>query len=285
MCQKIFVTASLCLVLIAVVAHAGNQEAIDLQYREDYLNIIALGKAKNLDGLLRFADRLDDRRNDTSLEKYGKLIHKIFVSMANDFDETNLVEISRRSATALAFFEEEYAKEVPPESLDPYLNLQGWCLFSKYGGGYYYHRRNLTDAAWVEMRHDIMTSWLKVWQRIEKSLDPNWDPKASISMSADPPNGGMIGMSPDGIKDPALRAQYEAAIQEHAERNQWLWVQHKLHMLREQLAHGLEIIFGEMYSTPPMGHVELQGFLNIYLKDSEAKARFLKAVEVKMSKK
>ena len=78
-----------------------------------------------------------------------------------------------------------------------------------------------TANDWEKRRDSKLALLLSVLAAIEDALDPKFDPNDPPPLHAFPPiEAGNIysGMPPSAIKNPVLRTQYEAAIEENQKR-------------------------------------------------------------------
>jgi len=72
-----------------------------------------------------------------------------------------------------------------------------------------------------QLRTDLLIRKLKVWfdlmAQMKQGYDPSWNIEAmpSFNISLPPGVGGMVGMSPETIKDPVVRERYRAALAEN----------------------------------------------------------------------
>ncbi|MDH4449551.1 MAG: hypothetical protein QE265_03030 [Rhodoferax sp.] len=59
--------------------------------------------------------------------------------------------------------------------------------------------------------------WLRAWSRLQGAVDAGFDPADRPPLHVAPPasTGLMPGVAPDAVEDPALRAQYTRAIEDH----------------------------------------------------------------------
>ncbi|MDI6810043.1 MAG: hypothetical protein QME66_13945, partial [Candidatus Eisenbacteria bacterium] len=86
------------------------------------------------------------------------------------------------------------------------------------------------DPEWNSWREAKLALWLKALDKIYKTEDPTFDPEDVPHENVAPPPGTVVsaGASPDAIKDPELRKQYEQAIKANAEKAERYRLQKKL---------------------------------------------------------
>jgi hypothetical protein len=134
----------------------------------------------------------------------------------------------------------------------------------------------LPGQEWSQVRRTSARLWLDVWSKLEDELDSAWNP-ADPANEVRPyvPTSGVVfisGMSPEGIKDPVVRAEYEAHLQkshEIAARNKW---QRELRAVRAQYAGVLEDYIIRLYVVPPQNTDELNECL-VQIASQEMKDR------------
>ena len=68
----------------------------------------------------------------------------------------------------------------------------------------------------LESRHRLLVEWSRVLIAIDGAKQPGYDPETTrIAMNPPPPEGYPSGVSPQSIRDPAVRARYEIEIKEY----------------------------------------------------------------------
>lgn len=85
-------------------------------------------------------------------------------------------------------------------------------------------------------------------------------------------------MSPEEIKDPRLRAKYEAAIAENERKADEFRRQYRLRQLDSSFPRTAEKYLIQAYSKPPSNLHELRGLLNIYQIDKTSARKILDGV-------
>ena len=91
-------------------------------------------------------------------------------------------------------------------------------------------------------------------------------------------------MSPEHIKDPALRARYEAAIQKNRQRIERRTEQSRLHSWLKQFPNRAESYIIRAYSKAPFNLKELEQYLDKYIADSKTKTRIVNTVTKNIEK-
>ncbi|RSZ56206.1 hypothetical protein HF313_21790 [Massilia atriviolacea] len=100
---------------------------------------------------------------------------------------------------------------------------------------------------------DKFSLWLIIFDAIDSELAPNDDDTKQASLNVVPPlaTGLPPGVSPEAIKDPALRAEYEAALAANDARNRRLSYQHRLRT-EEQFAEDSLLDLVRVASQPEL---------------------------------
>jgi hypothetical protein len=104
-------------------------------------------------------------------------------------------------------------------------NMYSWQNESALVGYLQYKRSNPEMNAWLRDRREKTELWLHALRRLETESDPGFDindSKNRPSMQVFPPRETNLppGSPPSAIKDPRLRAKYEAAIADNKRKSQ-----------------------------------------------------------------
>lgn len=145
---------------------------------------------------------------------------------------------------------------------------------------------------WAANRRADVSARLHAWQRIDDEIGPPLDPKDAPTDYVYPPKGSVphypvpvAGVSPQAIKDPKLRAEYEAAIAVNKKKQDRFVRHHQLEQLRDQFVSWAEKYIVETYSRPPLDTKELGELLNAYNVAQDTKQRILDEVAKKITEK
>lgn len=90
------------------------------------------------------------------------------------------------------------------------------------------------------------------------------------------------GIAPESVKDPKLRAEYEAALQKNREQIERYTKQYRLRDWLSMFPKRAEEYIIRAYSKPPFDVEELKQYLDKYITDTKTKARILNAVTKNM---
>ena len=119
----------------------------------------------------------------------------------------------------------------------------------------------------IQERRERVKLWLHLIHRLEVEKDKNFDPNDLPLLNVTPPEGVPVrfsGMSPDLIKDPQLRAEYEKAIEANAKKMKYYNHQYKLRQNEDFFVRYATKYISMVYSRPPIDLNELKNLLNEY---------------------
>jgi len=227
-------------------------------------------KLKRLEELEKLGHDIEQSWRTTDVESYAWLTLKVACAIGG-------YDYGTRRTTYLA---QGFSMRALEKADD--MSLEAECrLVECVGGSLDAEGKPLRGEAWTAMRQKQAKLWLHAWQRIEKTIDKNWDPKDTGVRNVLPPRGasGIAGMAPSAIKDPQLRAEYEAALEANREKVERYSQQYRARQLKELLVPWAERFLIGAYMKPPAGNAELEALLNTYISDADRRARLLKAVE------
>jgi hypothetical protein len=268
-------------ILLAVpsVAEAPEDEAMLGQFSEAYQAITALGKAQNLSGLERMADDITETWQPRSMEYYGKLITYVCGVIGRDLreipSEVRVQHVRKLALRALETYDPRKDDNISIES--------HYRLVADVQGGSY-AKGSLTDEEWAAERRAKAKRWMVPWDRTEAALDLHFDENKDLPvLSVTPPSGTGLptGVSPDAIRDPALRAEYKQAIEENRRRAGYRREQRRLRDLKRVFTPSVIRFFREAYAIPPYDDAELEEFLSRHIAEPELREQILDAVAEK----
>jgi hypothetical protein len=269
----------MCLLLAQGIAFSADTKvpAVEKQeFKQDIARIrstennLAPGDENDLRDFERFADALQDKWRLKNREHYARLMLEVCGPLSSGkFRDDRRYEVARRYALS--------ALDKPQElSLETELELTGHVLTLMIGPnapqGQDWERRRRKD---VEIR-------LHAWRRLLDSIDPDWDPDEELlgpNAIAPPAETGLPGgVDPQAIADPALRAEYERAIEANRQKLERYNEQYQLRKWLRRYPKQAEEYTVQAYSVAPHNQQELTKYLDHYRLDEETKARMLEAV-------
>jgi hypothetical protein len=272
-------TACLALVVgafaFSVKAETPAETAMDEDFSRAYKQIDELGKNKDTAGLVRKADEISRDWKPRSMDYYGRLIvHLCAVLRTHCADKgVPIKEITEISERALQTYDARKESNISIE--------EHYWLVSGLQARVVYAKDAMTDEEWATKRKGEAERWMIVWDRMEAAIDPKWDKNDLPVRNVSPPREAHLpaGVSPDDIKDPALRAEYEKAIEENNKKIKHGNEQMRLRKLKEQFARSLVLYFAGTYSVTPHNDSELESLLAQHVKDEKVKKAVLDALD------
>jgi hypothetical protein len=276
-----FRASLVCLLATAISSGVISEQSENekQEYQRDMARIKAFEKSlkpgpfNDLQEYERFADEIHKRWSQKNKENNARLVLELCRGLSSgQFRDHRSYDLARKYALSVL----EKPEAVPVEME---LELTGHVMttMSVPGapkGEEFAHRR-VED---VEIR-------LHAWRRLMDSVDPNWDPNELLWS----PNtvGAELGipisgMSPESVKDPELRAKYEAALQQNQEKIKRHTQQRRLHDSLKWYPKWVEEYAVLTYSEPPYNIEEISALLKQFMPDERIGARILDAVNKNM---
>lgn len=144
-----------------------------------------------------------------------------------------------------------------------------------------------SGEGWAKMRKEQLKLWLHAWQRLEKTIDKNWNPDDVPEMDLKGLEGVSFvsGMTSCLTNDPKLKAKYEAAVEAFRKKREYYSEQHQIRQLMKSFYAEAEQYVIQAYSTPPFNLEELQQALDASLADQDRRASILNTVTKNMNGK
>lgn len=247
------------------------------EYNQVLSVIDSLGKSGDLKGLERLADTIYSNWSEKNKEYYGQLMLNICNSFSSrDFGEGWRYDLELKYAE-LAL---EKSSELPLETVCELLRHLFYTDETVYSKGL------IKGEEWSRQRSARTQLWLDAWKRLQEGIDDKWDPNDLPLINVSPPleAGLPAGVAPEHIKDPKIRAEYEAAIAKNRQKAEKYNQQYKLRRLKEWfLPMAEEYIIGA-YSRRPFNYSELKGYIEKYVAQKDRSMRILDGVSKAMSK-
>ena len=131
------------------------------------------------------------------------------------------------------------------------------------------------------LRKAQAAQWLHAWQRIEQTIDEQWDPADSGVPNLAPRGGGPGAVAPETIADPELRAQYEADLEGNRQKIAKATLQIHARDLKKHWVPRAKRFLITAYGKTPERIDELEALLRQYVTDAEGRLQILDAVRNK----
>jgi hypothetical protein len=277
-CLLIFAS---CLFATKRMSFAASPEASEIEkqeYKQERAYIKALeksfkdGPVNNLEEYEKFADEIHSKWVGRNKEHYAYLMLEICKPLSSGrFNEDRQFILARKYAL-LALAE---PNQIP---LETELELVGHVISDMATP------RAPKGQEWANRRKQDVEVRFHVLRRLIDVIDPDWDPNDKPLLNVSPPYGTTIsaGASPEHIKDPKLRADYEAAIEKNKQKAERYLEQSRLRKWLKRFPKNAEEYMVDAYSKPPFNLEELQQYLKKYAIEEKTRARILDAVKKNM---
>jgi hypothetical protein len=221
---------------------------------KDLENIHIVEQAGDINDLEKVSDELEKKWFSKDSQQYANIMGGIASAFgASQFGETGIElkgKYARRALDKLNNLGE--GKKIP---LDMEFGLLKQILGSLHGDSN--HLQDLSKRKdWIEKRREVLKYYIHGWERLDQTIDPNWDPN-DVSQNVGPPRPPAgyrgpfaSGMSPERIEDPEIRAEYEAALKEYLEKSHKRNEQYGLRRIKEYDLPRIQISILNLYSGP-----------------------------------
>jgi hypothetical protein len=239
-------------------------EAVERESRFELLE-----KATDAAEVHRMADSLVRQWRSENPEQFGRYMSQLCSAIQSGRLGDEGVRLSAQYA-ALAL---RRAESLPLDTVEHLLRIA-----SLYAARV---RLKLPDDELAARRAENARLWLRTWQRIEESqIDPTWVEEEIFSVGPPDETGLPVGVAPEAIADPILRARYEADIAENNRKIERNNQQSMVRILASAVPARAEEYLIAAYGRPPARPGELEKLLREFPpKDPKFAARVLEAVE------
>jgi hypothetical protein len=249
------------------VGGQANREALESAYEQDLQRLISL-RTRPLEELLALSNEMESKWRRMDWNYYAR----IMIHVCSEISNRGLDDRRLRQET------ENFARMALSHSA-----MFLWEHQTDLVGALGYQRASVRDSDWLRERSEKARFWLETWHRLEQQTDPSFDVndrrnRPALKVFPPPETGLPAGTPPSAIKDPRLRAQYEAAIAENRRKAKRAEQQFPLLLHGPAFKARAERALVQLYSQPPSGTVELKRYLAMYLANSAARQRVLQGV-------
>ncbi len=267
-----------CLPLVQAMALGASPEPSEKErqeYKQERARTEALrnsllpGLVNDLKEYEKFADEIQHKWSQRNREYYARLMLQVCGPLSSgNFKDDRRHELARKYALAVL----EAPDAIP---LRVELEFTGHVITDMYS------RNAPKGEDFAQRRKRDVQIRLHAWKRLRDAIDPNWDPKeVLLSPNAVGARMGLpSGMAAESVKDPLLRAKYEAALQTNRQKIERQTEQSRLHGWLKKFPNRAERYIIRAYSIAPFNLKELEQYLDKYMADSKTtKTRILIAV-------
>lgn len=246
---------------------------------EDMAKLQKLGESHDFVGLEKYAEKLQMMWSKRDWNDYVYMLYKISSAFNSYYFDNDKSYIFANTYANLAL--SNRTKLSPSMEADLVSLTSHWFVnIQKCPCG--------KDISKVRNREAEL--WFHIWKRIEDGIDKQYnpfDPSNITYMNVPPPKEAPFhipGMSPEVIKDPKVRAEYEAAIQANAKKAQKNNEQIMLRDLKKIFLPRSQKFIIFVYSQLPDDTTGLQKLLNKYVADQTKRKEIMDAVKANLAK-
>lgn len=133
---------------------------------------------------------------------------------------------------------------------------------------------------WIQQRRLKLELWLRAIDKVDRMIDVHFNPKDVPAGSIAPPMGTRAdaGVSPEAIKDPKLRKQYEEALKANAEKADRYRLQYGLRRLDTNWSSQAVVFVKSEYTSKPEDVKEIGDLIDKLLSNSQRKKQMRKDI-------
>jgi len=245
-----------------------SDSPLDIAYWREWDKLNRLTQTDDLQGLFDEADTIEKDWPDKNLKYYAKLVMELCIGL-NTVNQADPAGQARIRAIAQRALEKRALGSDADFPLDAHLSLLGYVQPIREA-----RLQRMRAAKDYGTRQREFEAWLEVLQRIERAHDPTWDPNTPMFRNISPPPGTGLpsGVAPEAIKDPELRAQYEADLRRMAELARRGKANQDLEYLRKRALRRIAEFVEYAYCRTREDFEELNSLLDEYLSDESMKS-------------
>ncbi len=280
----IMLIGMICFVGLSFARDVEDKTMLMKEFSRDHTRATILEQSKNLNALANLVEEIQNKWSKKDKRMYGALMVNTLHSWESAYrraDKKAPMNLIRQYATqVLSTYDPNKPDNISIESEFDLISI----LYEQYE----YSKGNLADQEWIKNRRKGTERFFRAWQRLENAIDEDWDPNDIPELNVSPPKGigipGIPGMSPELIKDPVLRAEYENAIEENRKKIKIRNEQLKLRNIKKMYFRIVEKYMIGTYSLTPYANDELKQYLEKYKIDEKTKARIVETITKNIEK-
>ncbi|MGB7068425.1 MAG: hypothetical protein WBD22_02940 [Pyrinomonadaceae bacterium] len=244
-------------------------DTLQNEFQQELCRLKYFREKGSLNELINEGNRIEQKFGTSGGESYGKLfLEFLSILTSSRYRSTDDIALHLSQGYAVQAFKKSNTFDLETE----------WRLLM-------YLRYSLSEIelndTQIQERRERVRLWLHALHRLEVEKDENFDPDDVPSLNVAPPTGvrvGFAGMSPEAIKDPKLRAEYEAAIEANAKKAEYRAGQFRLRQNENFIVKNAVKYISKVYSISPKNLGELQELLN----DSRVSDDLKREIETKI---
>ena len=188
-------------------------DAAQAAYQRDVKALQAVDDQHDLDALAAFAAQKYGSWHRTGGEYFYRFMGQVCDSL--DGEWRGVVAMDRQEGLAqkyalLCLHPVDTGGNIPCTEADEVQLI----LATRHKDDYDYRADRLNPTDLADIRARRVKLWFHAWRRIENEVDPTFDFSKGYLAQVPPPSGAHIfaGEDPKDIRDPKLRAEYQARI-------------------------------------------------------------------------
>lgn len=148
--------------------------------------------------------------------------------------------------------------------------------------------QKVTGSEWQLLRIQLLEYRLRLWRRLDRIIDPTWDPDDVAMLNLSVPGGAYrSGVAPEAIREPEIRRQYEAALDANRQKAARYREQHSARQLRDRYLPRVKNAVADMYAMKPITAEDmelLEAYLRIYVSDQALRTELFDLAQAAASK-
>ncbi|MCD4825741.1 MAG: hypothetical protein K8S55_14200 [Phycisphaerae bacterium] len=148
--------------------------------------------------------------------------------------------------------------------------------------------KKVSGKEWQVLREQLVEYRLHLWRRINKIIDPSWNPKDVPFLNLMPGGVGYpAGVAPEAIKEPEIRKKYEAALEANRKKSKKYSEQRAARDLRDNCLPNLKKAIGDDYEKGPTTADDLdvlKAYLRIYVSDKKLRSELFQIAQAAAKK-
>jgi len=254
MLSSVFLTS-----IVSMGATSQDSNATTQELLHDRQRIEDLGRVLDLNALEKLAVELEKKWFVKDKEGYGYMMQQLCGTFSSyDFENDRQYELAKQYAV-LALEKSHTLQENNKIPIEAELQLLMYVQSVQMCTEYFRALSHSED--WPDLRVKKTKLYFRSWDRLVKAIDKKWDPNDPSIIFPRPPDGvkqWVIGMSPEQISDPNLRAEYEAALKVFWQKKKRHIEQRHLRRLQKEYLPILQKHLLRLYSGPAFDSKKLQ---------------------------
>ena len=235
-------------------------------YQTEVQKIHHLGRAKDLTGLARLADDIEQTwGHQIDTRGYFALMDVVTSVLNSDNFGPDIASLYKQDELTQKYVLATLAHGTVP--LDITATLLPRLIFEEELTLY---KRPFSEADWAQLRKYRAPLWLQTRQRLKQSVIPDYDFTSPVYIS--------FPFNPESLKDPKQAAAHNKAIEDNSRKMRGRNAQSLVRFQDKLFSPMAESEIVSYYSHPPYDPQELKRLLDTYVEDTATKQSILNQV-------